>query len=145
MNMAGAKRFLFPAALALNAFLAVVLVMVLTRDGPPPPPPSPGAMAERMADGLPAADAAILREAFAAHAPDMGEVDADMRNMHDRIRAILLAPEFDEAALRAVFADGRAARGRMDSSFEAAFIDAVKRISAEGRRKLSRWEPPPPK
>ena len=99
-----------------------------------------------MAEGLSADDAAILRDSFATHAPDMVAIDTVMRNMHGRIKEVLSAPAFDEAALRAVFADGRAARGRMDDAFEAAFIDAVKRISADGRKKLSTWEPPrPPK
>ena len=38
MSGTGVRRFLFPVSLALNAFLAVVLVMLLTNDRPPLPP-----------------------------------------------------------------------------------------------------------
>ena len=138
-------RVFIPLSLALNVFLVFVVVASLDRgrDGPPPPPP-PLAMIERMAEHLPPGDAAILRKALAAHESAMKESDTVLRSVPNRVRAALEATPFDADALRAAFAEGRTARGRMDDVFETVFVEAVSRMSDAGRAALGAWEPPPP-
>ena len=137
-------RVFIPLSLALNVFLVFVVATSLDRgrDGPPPPPPL--AMIERMAGHLPPADAAILRKALAAHESAMKESDVALRSVPNRVRAALEATPFDADALRAAFAEGRTARGRMDDVFETVFVEAVSHMSDAGRAALGAWEPPPP-
>ena len=137
-------RVLMPLSLALNVFLVIVLVMTLDGDHKGPPPPPPMAMIERMADMLSPADAAILREALAGQEPILKADEASMREVPDRIRAALEAQPFVADALRAAFAEGRKARERMDNALEQALIEAVSRMSKQGRAALGAIEPSPP-
>lgn len=136
-------RWLLPASLAVNAFLAGVVVTQWF--GPRfPPPPRPERMIEDMAATLPAADAAILRQSFAARAPDLGQRPRNREDMFERIRAALKAEPFDAQAMTVIFRDGRAVRDAIDDSIEQALIEAAGKMSGEGRRKLADWRPPFP-
>ncbi len=138
-------RLLLPVSLFLNVFLgAAVAVHLLGAPPRSPGPPSPAAIMEEMAATLPAADAALLREAFTANAADLEAADAVMRRMPERIADALARPDFDPGRLREVFAAGRDARARMDAAIEAVLIQAAGRMSPEGRRRLSEWKPPGP-
>lgn len=136
-------RFLLPASLALNAFLAGV---VLTQWYGPRfrPPPRPERMIEDMAAALPAADAQILRQSFAGHAPNMGRRSSNREDMFNRIRAALKAEPFDPAGLSLIFRDGRKVRDQIDDSIEMALVEAAGKMSDDGRKKLAEWHPPFP-
>lgn len=138
-----AARFLLPVSLFLNVFLGVAVAVHFLGTPPRPPgPPTPAAIMEEMAATLPPADAAVLREAFAAKVADMESADAVLRRMPDRVAEGLARPDFDAGQLREVFAAGRDARARMDAAIEAALVQAAGRMSPEGRRRLSEWKPP---
>ena len=99
-------------------------------------------IAEGMAATLPAADAVILRQAFARRM----SVFTHARDLHvetpARIRQVLEQPAYDPAALQAIFAEARAAHEAMDAALEASMAEAIGGMSPAGRRKLAEWEPP---
>jgi uncharacterized membrane protein len=133
-----ATRLLLPASLALNVFLAVLALQHWRADGHPPPPP--GEIVEKMAATLPAADGAILREVFARHADGLELGRPGPGGLIERLGPILLAPDFDEAALRQIFADGRARRQGFDGALEQAVVESLRRMSPEGRARIAEWE-----
>ena len=139
------SRWLLPLSLALNVFLATLAVM--RPPFPPPrhgPPPSPAHIAERIAQTLPAADGAVLRQVFAVHAAEMERNHALIHALPDRVRAILAAPALDEAALKAAMADNRDAHAAMDDALAQVIVETATRLSPEGRAALARWDPRPP-
>ncbi|MBI5163593.1 MAG: periplasmic heavy metal sensor [Magnetospirillum sp.] len=136
-------RWVLPASFALNLFLAgMVASRLLAPDFPPPPPPPPERMVAEIAATLPAADGAILRQVFAAHAAALEEGHRQRHRTPERVRAVLAADPFDAAALRAAFAEGRAAFTAQDRALEAAIVDAAEKMSTDGRHRLAEWAPP---
>lgn len=144
MTVRFSMRWVLSASLAVNVFLAIVAVMGLQFPPPPPGPPNPMVFAERMAEILPAADAAILRQSFADHAGKLERTKEMSQDVRERVADVLRAPDFDPEALKTAFAAGRAAREVQDGAFAAAMAEAAARMSAEGRRKLADWKPPRP-
>lgn len=142
MRISISTKWVLTASLALNVFLATVLVVVYRPHRPPPL--DVAQIAERIAETLPAADAAILREIVAVRAPEIDRSRRLSRSLPDRVRAVLAKEEFDPEALRPVFADIAAAHQRMDEALAALVIEAATRMSPEGRAAIARWRPPPP-
>lgn len=137
-------RWLLPVSLAGNAFLVGLMVSQWQKPDIPPPP-RPERMIEEMAETLPKADAAILRQSFAARAANLAHRPRDHEDMFLKIRAALKAEPFDPQALAAIFRDGRKTRDAIDDSIEGALVDAATKMSAEGRHKLADWHPRPPR
>jgi uncharacterized membrane protein len=138
--------WLLPASLALNVFL-IVFVLVGLRPllfGPGPGPRPPQEMVQKMAEGLPSHDGAILREAFAARAGEFDRADVVLRALPERVRAILRAEPLNVEALTAAFASTSEARTNMDSALGAAMVEASGKMSPEGRRALAEFAPPGP-
>ena len=138
--------WLLPASLSLNIFL-VVFVLVGLRPllfGPGPGPRPPHEMVQKMAEGLPPNDGAILREAFASYEGEFERVDAVLRALPERIRTILRAETLDLTALSAAFTEASEARSKMDAALGAAIIEASSRMSPEGRRAFADLAPPGP-
>ena len=135
------RRIALPASLALNVFLAVLLVQQWRAGDRPPGPPSPTRIADEIAATLPPADALILREVFARHADQLEAGHKEHRGVPERLRTVLTAQPFDEAALRKIFADGRQARSESDRALEEAVAESLRRMSPEGRAAVARWEP----
>lgn len=149
-------RWVLPASLLLNVFFAGVIVALALPMlfGPPPRPPhgphDPLAMADRMAETLPPADAAILRAAFAQQTDALRAAHRQMESFPDRVRDALDAEPFRIDALAAVFADGRATRVAIEDAISASILDAAATMSPDGRHRLADWRPggpgrlPPP-
>lgn len=137
-------RWLLPASLAVNAFLGGLMFSQWQKPDIPPPP-RPERMIEEMAEALPKADAAILRQSFAARAANLQQRPRSPEEMFLKIGAALKADPFDPQALAAIFRDGRKTRDAIDDSIEAALVDAATKMSAEGRHKLADWHPRPPR
>jgi uncharacterized membrane protein len=135
-----ALRWLLPVSLTLNAFLLAAAIGLLLF-GPPPPPP-PDRIFSAMAHGMTTADAAVMRNAFAAHAQEMQAGYASMRGFHDRIGAVLLAPTFDKRAMQEVFDSSRKSREAMDNAISNALVEAATGLSTDGRHKLAARHPP---
>ena len=136
------RRWFLPLSLALNVFLATVVVMHQHRFRPEPP--NPAQVAERIAATLPPADGAILLAVFSTHAATFERSHQMRHSVPARIRAVLAKPVLDLEALRAVFDDNRAASIMMEDALAATIIETASRISDEGRTKLAQWEPPHP-
>lgn len=141
------SRWVLPASLAFNVFLATVLVM--REPGPPPRPPGGGPpgplhIAERLAADLPAADAAVLRAAIARHAQELEVRNSVWTGLPARIGTALAAPSFDLEGLRAILAEGREAHAAMDDAVAQVILEAASAMSAEGRQAVARWRPPHP-
>lgn len=142
-------RWTLPVSLLLNVFLIGVIATLaftaFTHDAPPSGrrhgPPNPMRLVERMAETLPSADAAILKEAFARRAAEIQRSQEGMEAMPSRLRAATGAEPFQLDALATAFADGKAARDGLDDAIASAVLDAVSRMSPEGRHKLATWEP----
>ncbi|RAU22775.1 hypothetical protein CU669_05130 [Paramagnetospirillum kuznetsovii] len=143
MTFSAPRRWLLPLSLALNVFLATVIVM-----HPRPPhrggPPPPAEIAQRIAETLPPADGAILLDVFATQVALFERSHQMQGEAAGRIRAALGAADFSPDALRAAFDVNRAARSTMDDALSATLIETATRISPEGRARLAKWEPPRP-
>lgn len=164
-------RWLLPVSILINLFLAgaVVALALPMLSGPPPRPPfgahgptgpggprgpdgpdrpgkphGPLAMVERMAESLPPADAAILREAVASRSEAMQAADKEMRSFPDRLRDALDNEPFQIDVLKSVFTEGRAARMAMEDALSTSIVEATQRMSAEGRHRLADWRPDRP-
>lgn len=128
-------RWLLPISLAINVFFVVVALR--HRPFMHPRPPDPGSIVAYLKSNLPAADQAILEKSFAEHfngAIDPRRAHADFTN---RLRAVLTTTPFDGDALKQVLMDGRAERLAMEDALLATILDAVTKISPEGRAKLA--------
>lgn len=136
--------WLLLASLAANVFLGVVVGIHLSR-GPKGPPPRPERILDEMADILPAEDARILRAAMEAHRNDFIEPRDEPRRHHEQMRQALVAEPFDVEAFRRATSDFRAKRERMGAHIDDVLIDALPKISPEGRKRLAEFRPPPPK
>jgi uncharacterized membrane protein len=142
MGLPPFRKWVLPASLALNVFLGTVIVM-----HPRPPrhgPHDPGSLADKIAEALPPADAAILRQAVAAHVRQLMDGDRAQHQTPEVVKALLAAPTLDEAALRDTLAAHHAARQAMDEALAAIITETVTRISPEGRAALAKWRPPGP-
>lgn len=135
-------KWVLTASLALNVFLATVLVVVYNPHRPPPPGITQ--IAERIAETLPPADAVILREIVAARGPAIETGNRLLRSFPDRVRAELGKDDFDPESLRPLFSDFAAVHQRMDEALAALVIEAATRMSPVGRAAISRWRPPHP-
>ncbi|MCA1907994.1 MAG: periplasmic heavy metal sensor [Magnetospirillum sp.] len=137
-------RWLLPVSLTVNAFLGGLMVSQWQKPAVPPPP-RPERMIEEMAETLPAADAAILRQSFGARTAKLEHRPRNPEEMFLKIGAALKTEPFDPLALAAIFRDGRKSRDAMDDTIEGALVDAATKMSAEGRHKLADWHPRPPR
>jgi uncharacterized membrane protein len=111
---------------------------------PPGPPPSPDRMIERLADTLPPADAAILREAATRHRRDFEADNERRRAFPERLRAILKSEPFDPATLEAVLREEDVRERESRDRLLADLIAAAGRLSPEARHRIADFHPEPP-
>jgi len=130
-------------SLALNMFLLGAMVSHGGPHGPPHGPPDPRHLVERLAADLPAADAAILWQAYEAHRPTL-----DARHAHDPRDAMrqaiqdgLRADPFDPEALIGRLAEIDQDEQRFHRHIERHLIDAIATMSPEGRHRLAAFRP----
>lgn len=137
------SRWLLLGSLALNLFFIGVVVALAVRS----PVPAPRwdrdvfVRVERIADTLPASDAAALRAQVTAKRGSIESTQAKYRSAQDIIRGTMRAEPFDTEALRAAMANTRAARQAFDQTIQGAFADAAAQMSHAGRQALADWPP----
>lgn len=136
------RRWFLPLSLALNVFLATIILMHPSHHRPGPP--NPAQIASEIAQTLPPADGEILLKAFATHAAEIERGDHLRHSVPGRIKTALEQPKLDIDALKAIFADNRAASIMLDDALAATIVETASRISDEGRAKLAQWRPPHP-
>lgn len=136
----GRTRIFLVVSLALNLFLAGVMVAWHMRP-PPPPPPGPwfDRMIQRMAADLPPADRDILQSAYQVRKGELDRMDKDVQAARERVSAAMRAQPYDPAALEQAMAAARDAREPAVETVEQAVADAAARMSPEGRIKLADW------
>lgn len=132
--------WLLVASLALNVFLGVALGTHFFRG--PKAPPRPEGMLLDMAESLPEADARILRQALEARRSELS-TDENPKRRFDEMRAVLLAEPFDPEAFSRVSSEFRAKHERNGQIINEILIEAVTRMSPEGRKALANRPPPP--
>ncbi len=86
---------------------------------------------------LPPADRDVFRSAFSGRLPELRELQRQARAAMARVRAGMAARPFDLAAVRADMEAWRQARQRISTLFEEGLVEALPRMSDQGRLVLS--------
>jgi uncharacterized membrane protein len=144
-------RWLLIASLALNLFVIGTAGALLARHFVAAPPQATterprtaAARIERLATGLPAADAEKLRAAFRAREGAVEAARDTLNKAYDRTRTILRSEPFEPAGLRAAMADSREARVRYEQALQDVIATAAADMSPAGRDRLADWGRPRP-
>jgi uncharacterized membrane protein len=141
----GSSRWLLLGSLALNLFFVGIALAMAVRPAPAPTPstwdPDVFVRMERIAQTLPAEDAAILRAQIEADRATVATAQKTWQGDRNQIRETLRQEPFDAAALRSVMARSRADRQTYDSVLQNLFADASSKMSREGRLALANWPP----
>lgn len=131
-------------AVALIASLGVNMLLggfILRQELQHRGPPSIDSVIDRLASGLPAADAEILRHAFQENHQALTAHDRWRAGFHERIGAVLLAEPFDPARLSTVFAEMDRHDEDMHGLMQRSLIKAASEMSAQGRRQMAKFRP----
>ncbi|MFP5512849.1 MAG: periplasmic heavy metal sensor [Alphaproteobacteria bacterium] len=133
-------RTLALASLALNLFLAAMLVATV-RQSPlpfhqPPHQPMPDRFVERMAPDLPDADTQRLRAAFEPLRPRYDALTREYHEAGQRVRALLQADPVDYDSLRVATEAARAKRRQMGELTEETVLSILPDLSPAGRLRL---------
>lgn len=136
----GRIRVFLAISIALNLFLAGMMVAWHMRP-PPPPPPGPWfeRMIQRMSMDLAPADRDILQAAYQARRGDLDRMDKEVQAARERVAAAMRAQPYDPAALEQAMAQARDVREPVVEIVEQAVAEAAAKMSPEGRVKLSDW------
>lgn len=136
----GRIRIFLAVSVALNLFLAGMMIAWHMRP-PPPPPPGPWfeRMIQRMSADLPPADQAILRSSYEARRQELDRMDKEVQAAREKVSAAMRAQPYDPAALEAAMAAARDVREPVIETVEQAVAEAAAKMSPEGRTKLADW------
>ncbi len=140
----GSSRWLLLGSLALNLFfIGIMLAMAVRAPAPTPSTWDPDVFVrmERIAQTLPAGDAAILRAHVDAERATVANAQSTWQSDRDSIREVLRQEPFDAAALRSIMARTRADRQAYDQVLQNLFAEAASKMSHEGRLALANWPP----
>jgi len=136
----GRTRVFLALSLALNLFLAGMMIAWHMRP-PPPPPPGPWfeRMIQRMSAALPPADRDILQTSYQARKGELDRMDKDVQAARERVGAAMRAQPYDPVALEQAMAEARDVREPVVETIEQAVAEAASKMSPEGRMKLADW------
>jgi uncharacterized membrane protein len=141
----GSSRWLLLGSLALNLFFIGIVLAMAVRPTPAPTPstwdPDVFVRMERIAQTLPAEDAAILRAQVEADRTTVANAQSTWQGDRDQIREALRQEPFDAAALRSTMARTRADRQTYDTVLQNLFAEASAKMSHQGRLALANWPP----
>ena len=141
----GSSRWLLLGSLALNLFFIGIALAMAVRPASAPTPttwdPDVFVRMERIAQTLPAADAAVLRAQIDSSRSAVANAQSAWQGDRDSIRDTLRKEPFDAAALRSVMARTRADRQSYDQALQNLFAEAASKMSHEGRLALANWPP----
>jgi len=134
-------RWLLLGSLALNLFFIGIAIAMAVR----PPPPARNwdrdifVRTERLAEGLPKDDGAILIAQMNANRNAIETTQKQYRAAQEAIRDSFRKEPFDQSAMQAAMGDARAARQAFDTAVQNAFASAATRMSQPGRIALADW------
>ncbi len=129
---------LFPASVILNVFLVAIIAGHLLRR-PATEPGSDSLMARAMANveaNLSAADADAFRSTIRSNAGRYSHAAADLAHARGEIEKQVAREPFDAAATKQAVSNWRDSWGHFLDDFEDTFVEALGKISPEGRHKL---------
>ncbi len=131
-------RTLLVASLAANVFLCAFLgVQAWRRHRLAELGANPESVLPQVMERLSPADREVFRSAFSARFPELRDLRRQARAAVARVRAGMAARPFDAAAVRADMEALRQARLRISSLLEEGLVEALPRMSEEGRFVLS--------
>lgn len=133
-------RIFLAVSLALNLFLAGMMIAWHMRP-PPPPPPGPWfeRMIQRMSADLPPADREILQASYQTRRGELDRMDKEVQAAREKVAATMRAQPYDPAALDQAMAEAREVREPVVKTVEQAVAEAAAKMSPEGRMKLADW------
>ncbi len=111
---------------------------------PPGPPPRPEHFIARLAERLPAPDAALVRAFLEENRRSFDADDARRREFPHRMRAAMRADPFDAAAFEQVFAEHDEAEYQTHRRLRGELAKVAAFLSPEARRILADFGPPGP-
>lgn len=132
-------HWLLFGSLALNLFFIGIAIALAVRSAPPTWDRNVVVRIERIAEVLPAPDAAILRQAIDAQRNAIETAQQEYRDARDKVRQTLREQPFSEQDMRSAMAATQAARQRYDEVLHGMFADAAAKMSPEGRLALANW------
>lgn len=145
------SRWVLVGSLALNLFFIGTVGALAIRHYAAPAQPAAterlrtaAARIERLAVGLPAADAEKLRAAFRAREAAAEGARNTLNRAIERIQAGLRAQPFDAAPVRVAMAEARAVRPAYEQIMQEILVAGASAMSQEGRTKLADWPAPRP-
>ncbi|MBB6252513.1 periplasmic heavy metal sensor [Nitrospirillum iridis] len=134
------------ASVGVNLFLAGTFVPHLfhPREAAPGREPAPGInyLPRSLTDILPAADAELLQKSMSPDQADFKALEKQARESWAEIQALLAADRFDAQALAAALQKVADSRRAFEASRQVAVVEALSRMSPEGRKKLSELKMP---
>ena len=133
-------RWALGASIALNVFLVALIVTHLVGHRHGEKHPRPTMRIDSLAATLPPADGDKLRAALQARKDIAAAID-DFHAAQDKVRAVLRAQPFDEAALRQAMAEAQARHRTVETAIHDLIAGVAGQMSQEGRAKLAEWPP----
>lgn len=130
-------RLLALASLALNLFLAAMLVSAEHHRAGYADLPLSERFVQRAVRDLPREDRQTLRSAFAERKAQFEQAQADYRTALDEVRALIATPGLDMPAVRAAVHLTRERRHRIGDLIEDTVIQTLPQLSPEGRARLA--------
>jgi uncharacterized membrane protein len=137
--MASRSTVLLIASLGLNMLLGGFMIRHQLEH--PHGPPGLDGFVDRMASGLPAADAGLLRQSFNANRATLEANEQWRSEFHERIAGALISEPFDPAKLEAVFVEADRHDGEFRRAMGRSILDAAAHMSAEGRQGMAKFKP----
>lgn len=134
----GRIRIFLAVSIALNLFLAGMMIAWQMRPSPPPGPWFER-MIQRMSADLPPADRDILLSSYETRRQELDRMDKEAQAAREKVRAAMRAQPYDPAALEAAMAAARDVREPVIKTVEQAIVEAAAKMSPEGRTKLADW------
>jgi hypothetical protein len=101
----------------------------------------PDRLVAMLASHLPSRDADILREVYQAKKPQLTVAEEAAQNARTRVSLILSQPDLDVSELRAAIKEAMDSRTRMGELLADTVVEALGRLSFEGRRELAKQIP----
>jgi uncharacterized membrane protein len=132
------RRIVLPASIILNLFFAALVGGYLLYDRVPESN-SGSLLARALANAeavLSPADAAALDAIIRRDGPHYANSADALTKAHQTLKKAILADPFDKEAARQALAEWRAARAGFAEDISDTLIDALARISPDGRRRL---------
>jgi uncharacterized membrane protein len=151
MNAGRRYRVILAASIALNMFAAAFITAERVRMGmvgrviPAIIAQTPGGrmaerIFERLAGGLSSQDADVVHQAILAHRAELGTAQLDFINAVGALQTVLQAEPLQTQKLQAAIDKARQARQEIGPVVAAIMMQALPRISPQGRQSLARFK-----